>query len=245
MRIVQLEIENFRGVRQGRIVLPEHCVLLGRNDVGKTTIAEGLALLAGKERLTKPLCDWDFHGGSPTPASRLTLIATISGFGDGVTQDTTDFPQWFHGERSARPVWWIEETAELSTAIDPPANGRLAAQVAVTGRYDEEASEFDTIRYFYDGPTDPFIEDHRRVPVDRLRDLGIFLLPSGREWDRVLSFGSSSFLKMLREYGGVPGSAVEDLKGELRTPTTRIEDAAGLTLLCHLRGREMGAAALY
>jgi hypothetical protein len=76
MRIVQLEIENFRG---GRVVLPDHCVLLGRNDVGKTTIAEGLALLAGKERLTKPLCDWDFHGGSPTPASRFTLIATITG----------------------------------------------------------------------------------------------------------------------------------------------------------------------
>jgi hypothetical protein len=161
MRIVQLEIENFRGVKHGRVVLPDHCVLLGRNDVGKTTIAEGLALLAGKERLTKPLCDWDFHGGSPTPASRFTLIATITGFGDGITQDVTAFPQWFLGERSARPVWWLEQRPVVTmehlplTAMqrqilelerdlqrtrrksDPPLAGYNAGRMAKPGRLDE------------------------------------------------------------------------------------------------------------
>jgi hypothetical protein len=119
---------------------------LGPNDVGKTTIAEALALLAGKERMTKPLCDWDFYGGAPTPASRFTIIATITDFGDGSVQDHTAFPQWFLGERSARAVWWLEDKAEISAAVDPPTGGRLAAQIALSARYDDEASEFETIR---------------------------------------------------------------------------------------------------
>lgn len=228
MRVTQLEIYGFRGIKHGLLSLPRHCVLLGPNDVGKSSIAEALALLAGKERLTKPICDWDFYGGAPTPASRFTIVATITDFGDGAQQVPTAFPEWFLGEKSARPVWWLDAKGEVSTEADPPEGARLAAQIALSGRYDEEESAFDTRHYFYDGPTDPFTEEYRAVPPDRLRELGIFLLPSSREWDRVLAFGSSSFLKMLREYGGVPGKTIEALKRELRRPDSRIEDAAGL-----------------
>jgi len=126
MRIAQLELSGFRGVKHGRVVLPRHCVLLGANDVGKTTIAEALALLAGKERLTEPLCDWDFYGGVPTPASRFTLIATITDFGDGSTQDLRAFPQWFLGERSARPVWWADRLDGDRASVSGEHLGRPA-----------------------------------------------------------------------------------------------------------------------
>jgi predicted ATP-dependent endonuclease of OLD family len=36
MRIAQIEILDFRGVKGGVITLPEHGVLLGPNNVGKT-----------------------------------------------------------------------------------------------------------------------------------------------------------------------------------------------------------------
>lgn len=228
MRLAQLEIHGFRGIKHGVVSFPKHCVLLGPNDVGKTAIAEALALLGGKDRLTRPVCDWDFYGGAPDAASRFELIATVTEFGDGSTNDPTAFPEWFMGERSARPVWWHESDSVVSTEPDAPTGTRLAAQIALSGRYVDDASEFETIRYFYDGDTDPFSEDHRTVPAERLRELGIFLLPSSRDSERVLTFGSSSFLKMLREYGGVPGKAIEALKHELRKPTTFIEDAAGL-----------------
>jgi putative ATP-dependent endonuclease of OLD family len=228
MRLAQLELHGFRGIQKGVISFPRHCVLLGPNDVGKTTIAEALALLSGKDRLTRPICDWDFYGGAPDAASRFKLVATLTEFGDGSTEDPSAFPDWFMGERSARSVWWHESDSTVSTEADAPAGTRLAAQIALSGRYVDEASEFEMIRYFYDGDTDPFSEDHRSVPTDRLRELGIFLLPSNRDSERVLAFGSSSFLKMLREYGGVPGKAIEALKQELRKPSTLIEDAIGL-----------------
>lgn len=223
MRICKIELSNFRGIKAGSVVFPPHAVLLGANNTGKSTIAEALALLAGRERMTRPLSDWDFYGGAPEPESRFYIIATITDFGDGSSTDPTDFPSWFAGD-SARPVWWDETSSTLSNDADPPAGTKLAAQIAMAGLYDDEACDFETRRFFYDGPCDPFTEDHRRIPVKLMRDLGLFLLPGNREWEHLLAFSSSSFLKLLREYDAVPGRSIETLKNELRAPTTKIEE---------------------
>ncbi|MFY9555289.1 MAG: AAA family ATPase, partial [Blastocatellia bacterium] len=228
MRICKIEIENFRGIQKSSVVFPQHSVLLGANNAGKSAIAEALTMLAGRERMAKPLCDWDFFGGSPKPESRFTIIATITDFGDESKTDPTDFPDWFAGERSATPVWWNEKTTNLSFEIDPPVGSKLAAQIALAGRYDDEACEFETIRFFYDGKCDPFTDQHRTIPTKLIRELGLFLLPSNREWEHLLAFGSASFLKLLREYNAVPGKSIEELKNELRALNTRIEDQAPL-----------------
>jgi len=204
-------------------MLPSHTVFLGANNAGKSTVAEALALLAGRERMTRPLSDWDFYGGAPEPASRFYIVATITDFGDGSSTDPTDFPSWFAGE-SARPVWWSETSLALSTAADPPPNTKLAAQIAIAGMYDDDACDFDMRRFFFDGPCDPFTEDCRRIPAKLMRELGLFLLPASREWEHLLAFSSSSFLKLLREYDAVPGKSIETLKKELRTPRTKIEE---------------------
>lgn len=39
MRISQIELRNFRGIRHGRITLPAHAVLLGANNSGKDPAA--------------------------------------------------------------------------------------------------------------------------------------------------------------------------------------------------------------
>lgn len=108
--------------------------------------------------------------------------------------------------------------------MDPPAGTKLAAQIGMAGLYDDEACDFETRRFFYDGPCDPFTEEHTRIPAKLMRELGLFLLPGNREWEHLLAFSSSSFLKLLREYDAVPGKSIENLKSELRVPTTKIED---------------------
>ena len=40
MRICQIELHNFRGIKEGKVILPKHAVLLGANNAGKTTIIE-------------------------------------------------------------------------------------------------------------------------------------------------------------------------------------------------------------
>jgi len=49
MRIVRLQIENFRGIRKGTFFPDKHNVYLGPNNIGKTTILEALNLLLNPE----------------------------------------------------------------------------------------------------------------------------------------------------------------------------------------------------
>lgn len=224
MRICQLELINFRGIKNGKVAFPDHSVLFGPNNVGKSTIIEALALLFERERLTRQLSDWDFNGGSPRPESRFFIIGTITDFGKPPDDEPENFPRWFLGD-AARPVWWQPDGQTVSFTIERPTGAKLAAQIALCVRYEQESCEFEPIRYFYNGPCDPFTDNVAKLPTTLLQELGVFLLPSNRQWDRLLSFNSSSFLKVLKSAGAIPGAAVENLKEELRTGTTKIEDA--------------------
>jgi len=217
-------------------VLPQHAVLLGANNAGKSTIVESLALLFGRERMVRPISDWDFFGGSPKPECRFYVIATVTDF---PSNDPTAVPDWFIGESAGRPVWWNDETSTLSHEADPPPDTRLATQVALAGRYEEETCEFDTVRYFYCGEGDPFTDGYLPVPPRILRDVGLFLLSSNREWDKLLSFSSSSLLKVIREYDALPGSAIEELKQQLRTGVSKIEEAAPLSAILETATKEL------
>lgn len=236
MRICQIELNNFRGIREGKIILPKHTVLLGANNAGKTTIVEALALLFGRERMVRSISDWDFFGGSPRPDSRFYIIATITDFPDN---DPVAVPEWFIGENPARPVWWDNARSILSTDADPPSGTVLAAQIALAGRYDDETCEFETVRYFYYGEADPFTDGYTTVPTRLLRGIGLFLLSSNREWDKLLSFSSSSLLKVIRENNALPGKTVEDIKNQLRTSIAKIEDAAPLSGILNAAAKEL------
>jgi hypothetical protein len=227
VRICHLEIKNFRGIKAGTVVFPDHSVLFGPNNVGKSTIIEALALLFERERLTRQISDWDFGGGSPRPESRFYIIGTITDFAAPPNDEPENFPKWFLGD-AARPVWWLPTVQSVSFEIERPAGAKLACQIALCVRYEEESCEFEPVRYFYHGHCDPFTDTITKLPSSLLQELGLFLLPSNRQWDKLLTFGSSSFLKVLKSADAIPGSAVESLKKELRSLVTRIEDTAAL-----------------
>ena len=224
MRICRLDLTKFRGIERGSVVFSEHSVLLGANNVGKSAVAEALALLFSRERMYQPLSDWDFFGGNPRPESRFTITATLTNFGNGSSNDPGSFPEWF-GRKAATPVWWSPAAEEVFATTDPPENTQLAAQVSLAGRYDDEACDFELRRFFYDGSGDPFIDDCCPVSTDLLKSVGVFILPGAREWDKLLSFGSSTFMKVLKEYEAVPGLAIDSLKRDLRSGVTKVEES--------------------
>jgi hypothetical protein len=236
MRIACLEISGFRGIKSAALVLPEHGALLGANNVGKTAVTEALALLFGRERVSYQLSDWDFFGGQPKPDTRFSIVCTITGFS---SNEPDQEPDWFCGEAAAHPVWWREDEGRITFETDCPSGGKLAAQIALAARYNEEDCEIETLRYFYHGQCDPFADGCHPVNQRRLQDLGVFILPGNRQWDKLLSFGSSSFLKALRQADAVPGIFVEKLKAELRMPKTAIEDAPNLQPLLASAEREL------
>ncbi|MBW1675488.1 MAG: DUF2813 domain-containing protein [Deltaproteobacteria bacterium] len=125
MRICEIEFRDFRGIREGHIVLPKHAVLMCANNAGKTTVVEALALLFGRDRMVSPISDWDFFEGAPKPESRFYIIATITDF---CSNDPTAVPDWFIGQEAAQPVWWNEENQTLYAQTDSPPGTALAAR---------------------------------------------------------------------------------------------------------------------
>lgn len=69
MKISELLIENFRGIRTASLLFPDHAVLIGDNNVGKSTILEALDLVLGPDRLSRP---------SPIATSTISTSVYIS-----------------------------------------------------------------------------------------------------------------------------------------------------------------------
>ena len=49
MRVRRITIENFRGVAHGIVDLPGHTLLVGGNNVGKSTVCEALDLALSRD----------------------------------------------------------------------------------------------------------------------------------------------------------------------------------------------------
>lgn len=238
MRISSLRIENFRGIVSGTVLFRNHTVLIGPNNSGKTTIIEALALVLGRDRLVRTLTEHDFYGSDPGALDRIKLVAIVTGF---EPEDPTAHPDWFRDGRGV-PYWFDEKTGEI---LPEKANAdqKLACEIVFSARFDRETLEVETARYFNDNDEiDVFAEDNYvRVPGNLIRDLGFFLVPATRSWDRMLSFASELFRRVIRSAGGLPAESVLAERDRLRQPQQPLEDDALLRPIINQVNAEMTA----
>jgi putative ATP-dependent endonuclease of the OLD family len=223
VRISELEIKCFRGIKSGQIRFRKLTVLIGANNSGKTTIVEALALLLGRDRLIRSLTEHDFYGSKPGISDRIEIIGTVTDF---EPNDQAHHMDWFRQGRGV-PKWIDAETGKLKP-LQTIATDRLACQIAFAARFDQESLEVEGIRYFYDDHfmSDPFDEESgiTSLPVSIIRDLGFFLVPASRTWDRLISFGSELFRRVVSYIGGKPAEAVLEERDRLRSPSRPLED---------------------
>src|SRR5713101_4307652 len=66
MKVVRLSISNFRGVKSAQLHFEGHTLLVGMNNVGKSTVCEALELVLGLDRLKRfpPVEEFDFYNAS-------------------------------------------------------------------------------------------------------------------------------------------------------------------------------------
>ena len=121
MRIARLRIIGFRGIKEADIRLGATSVLVGPNNVGKTTIVEALALILGREGMVRTT-EHDFFGSNPQPADRIKIIATIVGFGH---VDSARFPDWFSARKGVPK--WVDPTTGSESATERAAPFELSA----------------------------------------------------------------------------------------------------------------------
>lgn len=228
MIVSKLQIKGFRGVREGEIQLQQLTAIVGANNCGKTTVTEALVLVLGRDRLVRPLTEHDFHGSNPRPEDRIVIIATLVEFASNCAEQNTD---WFKWGRST-VKWQDADTGVVKAANDKPTD-KLACQIAFVARFDHESLEAETIRYFYDADVDPFQDDAvvAKVPTELIRQVGFFLVPASRTWDRTISFGSELFRRVVSYVGGKPAAAVLAERERLRMPEAPLEADENLNSL--------------
>jgi putative ATP-dependent endonuclease of OLD family len=229
MRVADLSIKNYRGVREGHLRFKSHVVLVGGNNTGKTTVIEALTLLLGRDRLIRDLTEHDFFGSDPQPADRMHLVATITDF-DG--DDPNAHPDWFRDGRAV-PKWWDETTGVVNPA-HTDASWRLCCQIGVQAYFDRPSLIVEVVRYFHDHDEaiDPFDDDSPvGVPPKLIQQFGFFLVRASRTWDRVLSWGSELFRRTLQAAAAQPSGAILAQRDQLRAPERAIEDDAQIAPL--------------
>lgn len=243
MHLVRLKISGFRGVRSAEIDFGRHAVLVGPNNSGKTTIVEALALLFGRDRLVRRLTEHDFHGSAPNEAARILCIATVTGF---TPNDPHNHPLWFSPERGVEK--WFDPNAKTLRAAQDAQHTELAVQIGFAARFDLDELEAETLRFFVDDETtlgDPFAEDAhlRTIHTKALQELGFFLVPASRTWDRWISFSSELFRRVVSTRGDMPAQAVRAERTRLWTPPegTRLEDQPGLSEIVGAANDELRA----
>lgn len=222
MRVAILDIQNFRGIREGSVRFKDHPVLIGSNNTGKTTVIEALTLLLGRERMIRELTEHDFYGSDPQPADRIKLVATITDFPSEDPYQNTD---WFRDGRGVPK--WLDEANGTISAVRTEEASKLCCQIGAQAYFDRDSLSVEMVRYFHDhdSPMDPFADDSPvGVPPRLIKEIGFYLVRASRTWDKVFSWGSELFRRTLQAAAAQPSEAILAERDRLRRPEAPIEN---------------------
>lgn len=147
MKVARLKIQNFRGIKSAELHMPDHVVLVGDNNVGKSTVFEALDLALGSERLSRnpKIDEHDFHLGkyiTPTgePRAEVKVEVVVTKLNDDQKNKFVDFVEWWNTstkEFVAAPVEGVDAPPVLA-----------AIRVTFIGFYDPEIDDFSGDTFF-------------------------------------------------------------------------------------------------
>lgn len=221
MKVARLVISNFRGLKSAELHFEGHTLLVGSNNVGKSTLCEALDLVLGPDRLNRfpPVDEFDFYnaqylaapaeeGGEPLPIPlRIeAVLVDLSAEVDAKCGGHLEF--WHVAEKRLLGV------GEVGGANPPAVVPCL--RLETVGRYDPAEDEFEAKTYFTHSPDAPAGE-LTRVPRPIKRLFGFLYLRALRTGSRALSLERGSLLDVILRTKGVRTSlwekSIERLRG--------------------------------
>lgn len=194
MKVSKISIRNFRGVKKADLLIPDHAVLIGDNNVGKTTVLEALNLVLGPDRLsrTPSIDEHDFYRGKYRASEtedhpRIFIEVIVTNLN---LEQRTRFKDYIE--------WWDEAAGQLIT-MPPPTNTdrngvTTALRIACSGVYDDDEDDFVAESYFSksdeEGDRKPFRRKDKQY-------CGFLYLRSLRTASRALSLERGSLLDII------------------------------------------------
>ena len=212
MKISKLTIKNFRGIKNAKIYFNGHTVLVGDNNVGKSTIIEAIDLVLGPERLSMyPVIDeHDFYAGDYLDKEKNEINIKI----ELVVIDLNE-EQLRHFRNNLE--WWnlkknkIKDTPPAKATDEPKHVPCL--RVRFEGRYDKDEDDFQGKTYF----CSPELEDSEfnRFGTRDKRLCGFIYLRTLRTGSRALSLEKGSLLDIILKLKEIRPQMWEDILGQL------------------------------
>jgi hypothetical protein len=168
MKVARLHIQSFRGIKEATLNFPDHVVLVGDNNVGKSSVFEALDLALGPDRLARrPKIDehdffrGDYISAEGEPRKEVKIEVTVTGLTEEQKNRFVDCVEWW-------------DTATKSLLVAPPAEGtenptvHAALRVSFVGFYDPEEDDFDGET---DSPFAVMCRDAGKATRDNLKEL--------------------------------------------------------------------------
>lgn len=193
MRVSQLTIENYRGVRKAVLQFSGHTLLIGGNNVGKSTICEALDLVLGPDRLnrTPPVEEFDFRNAGYLAEDGETVIPIrIEAILTELTEDiktmcAANLEFWHKVEKR------LLGEGEIAAADDP--NVELCLRLITIAKYDVEDDQFVARTVYGRGEEDAEGEP-KAIPQRVKRAIGFLYLRTIRTGSRALSLERGTLL---------------------------------------------------
>lgn len=228
MKIAQIKISNFRGIKSAELLLPDHVVFVGDNNTGKSSVLEAIDLVLGPERLHRPspIDEHDFYAGEyigtdETPIS-ICVEVVVTGLSD---EQTIHFGN--HIE------WWNTETNTLLHEPPPEETDKPevihALRVGFEGKYDADEDNFACETFFMSPESENGARDLFRTRDKRL--CGFLFLRTLRTGSRALSLERGSLLDIILRLKELRVNMWEDVLGELRKLAVADNEDLGISAI--------------
>lgn len=240
MQIVRLEIKNFRGVHYAKLHFAGHTLLVGANNVGKSTVCEALELALAPDRIRRvpPVDEFDFHNvryldsqnDPPTPIPAEIEVVM------------TDLPEELARRCVGRTEYWHAVEKRLLgegevDLVDSPSV-KECLRIRTIARYNPEEDEFEAMSVFCSGSIEA---DDAPAQVPRaVRQLfGFIYLRALRTGSRALSLERGSLLDLILQGRNIRTGLWESAIRQLRSLDPPIDEAAEslVPILKNLEGR--------
>jgi putative ATP-dependent endonuclease of the OLD family len=215
MRVVRLKIRNFRGIASCELHFDGTTVLLGDNNIGKSTVLEAIELAIGPDRLSRkqPIDEHDFHGGRyrgpDGGAVSIAIEVVVAGLAPDQVSKFRENVEWWRA--ADRVLVGPGEIADVGKAgIEP------ALRIEFVGQYDPDGDEF-TAKTWFASPRS--LEDVAQVEcrAKDKREFGFLHLRAIRTGNRALSMERGSLLDVILRLYDVRAQMWEGLLSKLRT----------------------------
>ena len=154
MNITRIRIRNFRGIKSATLLFPNHVVLIGDNNVGKTTILEAIDLVLGPDRLNRfpPIDEHDFFQG------KYLAPTEVKESKEEDSGEATPATELAHVEVNAND--------DQTNAVDIAESTRIEIEVTIADLSEEQIARFGDYIEFWDIAKDRFYDRPDPAGID-------------------------------------------------------------------------------